>query len=45
FSGCSHWFCSSHIMQEAQVGGPFALVKHVDPIRIDMSPEARTMIN
>jgi len=33
----------SHITPEAQVGGPLALVKNGDPIRIDARPEARTI--
>lgn len=43
FSGGSHGFCIGHITPEAQVGGPIALVKNGDPIRIDARPEARTI--
>ena len=43
FSGGSHGFCIGHITPEAQVGGPIALVKNGDHIRIDARPEARTI--
>ena len=43
FSGGSHGFVVGHITPEAQVGGPIALVKNGDPIRIDARPEARTI--
>jgi dihydroxy-acid dehydratase len=43
FSGGSHGFCIGHITPEAQVGGPIALVKNGDPIRIDARPDARTV--
>lgn len=43
FSGGSHGFCIGHITPEAQVGGPIALVKNGDPIRIDARSEARTI--
>mmetsp|Transcript_1720 Transcript_1720/g.2372 ORF Transcript_1720/g.2372 Transcript_1720/m.2372 type:complete len:646 (-) Transcript_1720:153-2090(-) len=43
FSGGSHGFCIGHITPEAQVGGPIALVKNGDPIRIDATPEKRTI--
>merc|ERR1712176_344029 len=43
FSGGSHGFCIGHITPEAQVGGPIALVVNGDPIRIDATPEARTI--
>lgn len=43
FSGGSHGFCIGHITPEAQVGGPIALVKNGDPIRIDARPAARTI--
>jgi len=43
FSGGSHGFCIGHITPEAQVGGPIALVKNGDPIRIDARPQARTI--
>uniref|UniRef100_A0A7R9VT82 Dihydroxy-acid/6-phosphogluconate dehydratase C-terminal domain-containing protein n=1 Tax=Pseudictyota dubia TaxID=2749911 RepID=A0A7R9VT82_9STRA len=43
FSGGSHGFCIGHITPEAQVGGPIALVKDGDPIRIDARPESRTI--
>jgi len=43
FSGGSHGFCIGHITPEAQVGGPIALVKTGDPIRIDARPEQRTI--
>jgi dihydroxy-acid dehydratase len=35
FSGGSHGFIVGHIAPEAQVGGPIALVRNGDPIRID----------
>lgn len=43
FSGGSHGFCIGHITPEAQVGGPIALVKNGDPIRIDARPDTRTI--
>lgn len=43
FSGGSHGFCIGHITPEAQVGGPIALVKNGDPIRIDARPDKRTI--
>jgi len=43
FSGGSHGFCIGHITPEAQVGGPIALVRNGDPIRIDARSEARTI--
>lgn len=43
FSGGSHGFCIGHITPEAQIGGPIALVKNGDPIRIDARSEARTI--
>lgn len=43
FSGGSHGFCIGHITPEAQVGGPLALVKNGDPIRIDARPNQRTI--
>jgi len=43
FSGGSHGFCIGHITPEAQVGGPIALVKNGDPIRIDARPAQRTI--
>ena len=43
FSGGSHGFCIGHITPEAQVGGPLALVKNGDPIRIDARPDHRTI--
>ncbi|GAX28276.1 dihydroxy-acid dehydratase [Fistulifera solaris] len=43
FSGGSHGFCIGHITPEAQVGGPLALVKTGDPIRIDARPSQRTI--
>ena len=43
FSGGSHGFCIGHITPEAQVGGPIALVKDGDPIRIDARPDCRTI--
>ena len=43
FSGGSHGFCIGHITPEAQVGGPIALVKNGDPIRIDARSQARTI--
>ena len=43
FSGGSHGFCIGHITPEAQVGGPIALVKDGDAIRIDARNNARTI--
>ena len=43
FSGGSHGFCIGHITPEAQVGGPIALVKNGDPIRIDARSSTRTI--
>ena len=52
FSGGSHGFVVGHISPEAQAGGPIALVRDGDPIRIDIetnriewevSPEEREM--
>jgi dihydroxy-acid dehydratase len=43
FSGGSHGFCIGHITPEAQVGGPIALVKNGDPIRIDARAVQRTI--
>ena len=43
FSGGSHGFCIGHITPEAQVGGPIALVRDGDPIRIDARASARTI--
>ena len=43
FSGGSHGFCIGHITPEAQVGGPIALVKNGDPIRIDARSNTRTI--
>jgi len=43
FSGGSHGFCIGHITPEAQVGGPIALVKNGDPIRIDARADQRTI--
>lgn len=43
FSGASHGFCIGHVTPEAQVGGPIALVKNGDPIRIDARPDQRTI--
>eukprot|EP00559_Dactyliosolen_fragilissimus_P009538 CAMPEP_0184863722 /NCGR_PEP_ID=MMETSP0580-20130426/12180_1 /TAXON_ID=1118495 /ORGANISM="Dactyliosolen fragilissimus" /LENGTH=607 /DNA_ID=CAMNT_0027362207 /DNA_START=110 /DNA_END=1933 /DNA_ORIENTATION=- len=43
FSGGSHGFCIGHITPEAQVGGPIALVKDGDPIRIDARSDQRTI--
>lgn len=43
FSGGSHGFCIGHITPEAQVGGPIALVKNGDPIRIDARSDKRTI--
>jgi dihydroxy-acid dehydratase len=43
FSGGSHGFCIGHITPEAQVGGPIALVKNGDPIRIDARSGTRTI--
>lgn len=41
FSGGSHGFCIGHVTPEAQEGGPIALIRDGDPIRIDA--EARTI--
>ncbi|KAI0076350.1 dihydroxy-acid and 6-phosphogluconate dehydratase [Panus rudis PR-1116 ss-1] len=35
FSGGSHGFCIGHVVPEAQVGGPIALVKDGDVISVD----------
>ncbi|PFH54061.1 hypothetical protein AMATHDRAFT_136501 [Amanita thiersii Skay4041] len=35
FSGGSHGFCIGHVVPEAQVGGPIALVKDGDTISVD----------
>lgn len=43
FSGGSHGFCIGHVSPEAQEGGPIALVKDGDPIRIDARKEIRTV--
>mmetsp|Transcript_32887 Transcript_32887/g.39902 ORF Transcript_32887/g.39902 Transcript_32887/m.39902 type:complete len:736 (-) Transcript_32887:511-2718(-) len=43
FSGGSHGFCIGHITPEAQVGGPIALAKTGDPIRIDARSDKRTI--
>ena len=43
FSGGTHGFCIGHITPEAQVGGPIALVKDGDPIRIDARTNQRTI--
>jgi len=43
FSGGSDAFCVGHITPEAQVGGPIALAKNGDQIRIDVRPEQRTI--
>ena len=43
FSGGTHGFCIGHITPEAQVGGPIALIKNGDPIRIDAQNDKRTI--
>jgi dihydroxy-acid dehydratase len=43
FSGGTHGFCIGHITPEAQVGGPIALIKNGDPIRIDAQRDVRTI--
>mmetsp|Transcript_24630 Transcript_24630/g.84296 ORF Transcript_24630/g.84296 Transcript_24630/m.84296 type:complete len:568 (+) Transcript_24630:388-2091(+) len=43
FSGGSHGFCIGHITPEAQVGGPIALLRDGDAIRIDARITARTV--
>jgi len=43
FSGGSNGFCIGHITPEAQVGGPIALARNGDQIRIDARPEQRTI--
>eukprot|EP00617_Octactis_speculum_P026558 CAMPEP_0185768622 /NCGR_PEP_ID=MMETSP1174-20130828/51041_1 /TAXON_ID=35687 /ORGANISM="Dictyocha speculum, Strain CCMP1381" /LENGTH=616 /DNA_ID=CAMNT_0028453399 /DNA_START=177 /DNA_END=2027 /DNA_ORIENTATION=+ len=43
FSGGSHGFCIGHITPEAQIGGPIALVRDGDPIRIDARSDHRTI--
>lgn len=35
FSGGSHGFCIGHVVPEAQVGGPIALVEDGDIISVD----------
>ena len=37
FSGGTHGFCIGHVVPEAYVGGPVALVKDGDVITIDVS--------
>jgi dihydroxy-acid dehydratase len=41
FSGATHGFCIGHVAPEAAVGGPIALVRDGDEIRID--PAGRTI--
>jgi dihydroxy-acid dehydratase len=41
FSGATHGFCIGHVAPEATDGGPIALVREGDPIRIDVP--ARTI--
>jgi dihydroxy-acid dehydratase len=41
FSGATHGFCIGHVAPEATEGGPIALVREGDPIRIDVP--ARTI--
>jgi dihydroxy-acid dehydratase len=43
FSGGSHGFCIGHITPEAQIGGPIAMVRDGDPIRIDARSDTRTI--
>ena len=43
FSGGSHGFCIGHMTPEAQVGGPLALVRNGDRIRIDARMDKRTI--
>jgi dihydroxy-acid dehydratase len=43
FSGGSHGFVVGHVTPEAAVGGPLALVRNGDPIRIDAQAGAITL--
>jgi len=43
FSGGSHGFCIGHVTPEAQLGGPIALIRDGDPIRIDATNTQRTV--
>jgi len=43
FSGGSHGFVVGHITPEAQCGGPLAVVKNGDPIRIDAVARTLTL--
>jgi len=43
FSGGSHGFVIGHVTPEAQLGGPLAVVKNGDPIRIDAEKRAITL--
>jgi dihydroxy-acid dehydratase len=45
FSGGSHGFCVGHVAPEAQVGGPIALVKDGDIIRIDANDLSISVIS
>lgn len=43
FSGGSHGFVVGHVTPEAYVGGPIALVKNGDPIKIDAEKREMTL--
>merc|ERR1711862_195963 len=43
FSGGSHGFCIGHVTPEAQIGGPIALIKNGDVIRIDARSDKRSI--
>ncbi|BDA41163.1 Dihydroxy-acid dehydratase [Coccomyxa sp. Obi] len=45
FSGGSHGFCIGHVAPEAQDGGPIALVKDGDTIRIDAEKRRMDVLN
>ena len=45
FSGGSHGFVVGHVAPEAQVGGPIALVKDGDRIRIDADKRVMDVLN
>ena len=45
FSGGSHGFVVGHVTPEAQVGGPIALVRNGDRIRIDVAKRTMDVLN
>lgn len=45
FSGGSHGFVIGHVAPEAQVGGPIALVRDGDVIRIDANTRVMDILN